>query len=126
MEQTPPAAGPEGDRARRKRAADARLKLAFLPRYDALIRSYERLPERADLSNGEIVSWQQRRRREYAEATGVEIEQRDALRARLADVAETGCMTVEDIVAQLQTDFRNGSGVDCSAGDSGTESVDWL
>ena len=98
----------EASLKRRRRQAEAKLKLAFLSRHDSLIRSYHRLAERTDLTAEEIERWRQRRRAEYLRCAGVEIEQRDALFARLREVAATGERSVQQVLAELR-DQRNGS-----------------
>lgn len=90
---------------RRKRQAEARLKLAFLKRHDRIVESYERLTTRADLSEAQIDAWRERRRAEYRRATGVEIEQRDALNTRLRHIAETGDQSVDDAIDELRLSY---------------------
>jgi hypothetical protein len=117
-----------GDLERRHRQDDARLKLAFMRRYDPVIESYNRLPSRSDLSAGEIERWRQRRREEYRHATGVEIEERHALREKLAEVVETGSMTVEQAIEEIRRSYVNGLSATGSRDGAavGSASEDWL
>ena len=109
MRNPPETIGPPDDEERLRRRFAAQLKLSFLPRFDRLIESYHELPERTDLSQRMIAYWRDRRRQEYRHVTGVEIEQRDLLREKLADVAETGDRTIEEIIAEVRGAYRNGS-----------------
>jgi len=93
---------------RRKRQADARLKLALLSRHDRIVASFDRMESRQDLSPAQIEDWRETRRDEYRRATGVEIEQRDALKAALRQSAETGSQSVEEIVASLRRTYAKG------------------
>ena len=93
---------------RRRRQADARLKLALLSRHDRIVASYNGLDERQDLSPAQIEAWRETRRDEYRRATGVEIEQRDALESGLRQSAETGNRSVEEIIASLRRNYANG------------------
>jgi len=92
---------------RRKRMAEAKLRLAFLKRYDRVIESYRQLAGRQDLPSVEIAAWRERRRREYRQATGVEIEQRDALEAGLQEIARSGAKAVSAVVEELRWDYAN-------------------
>jgi hypothetical protein len=92
-----------------KRQLLARLKLCFLKRYDRLIASYHELSTRQDLSRAEIEAWRAKRRREFRQVAGVEIEQRDALAAGLKQIAETGNGSVECLLAALAADYTKGS-----------------
>ena len=93
---------------RRRRQADARLKLALLSRHDRIVASYNGLDERLDLSPAQIEVWRETRRDEYRRATGVEIEQRDALESGLRQSAETGSRSVEEIISSLRRNYANG------------------
>ena len=103
-----PCNGTDASFEQRKRRADARLKLAFLKRYDPIVASYHGLATRDDLSAAQIENWRERRRSEYQRATGVAIEQRDSLSAGLARIAETGEGSVAELIAALQQDYAKG------------------
>ena len=93
---------------RRKRQADARLTLALLKRHDRIVESYNQLNGRHDLSPAEIDAWRERRRSEYRRATGVEIEQRGALRSMLQQSLETGNRSVAEVIEGLRQDYAKG------------------
>jgi hypothetical protein len=93
---------------RRKCQANARLTLALLSRHDRIVASFDRLETRQDLSPAQIDAWREARRDEYRRATGVEIEQRDALKAALRQSAETGSQSVEEIVGSLRRSYAKG------------------
>lgn len=82
--------------------------MAFLKRFDELVESYERLPSRTDLTRGEIEYWRNRRRAEYVQCTGVEIEQRDLLKQELRRVMETGEQTVEQVISEIRSAYAKG------------------
>lgn len=105
---TSPASQPPDALERQCRRAEAQFKLTFLKRFDELVESYERLPSRTDLSRGEIEYWRGRRRAEYLQCVGVEIEQRDLLRQKLRQVIETGEQTVEDMIDEIRGSYRKG------------------
>jgi len=105
---TIPCTGADEPFQRRKRQADARLKLAFLKRHDRIVESYRRLATRDDLSEAQIESWRQRRRSEYQRATGVAIELGDSLSAGLEHIAETGDGSVGELIVALQQDYAKG------------------
>jgi hypothetical protein len=93
---------------RRKRRADTRLKLALLKHYDQIVESYNQLSAREDLSPAEIDSWRERRRSEYRRATGVEIEQRDALKLSLQRSVEIGDRSVDEVIDELRQGYSKG------------------
>jgi hypothetical protein len=93
---------------RRRRKAEAKLNLAFLSRYDSVVDGYERLGGRTDLSAAEVDRWRDRRRRDYRAATGVEIEQRECLKARLQEIVRTGERSVSEVIEELRLDYVNG------------------
>jgi hypothetical protein len=100
---------------REKRRAQAKLELAFLRQNDRIAESYENLATRTDLSAAQIQGWREIRRIEYRRATGVEIEQRSALKAGLRHLAETGEITVEELIKRLRQDYANGLSSDDAA-----------
>ena len=106
---------------RRKRQAEAGLKLAFLNRHDPLVEDYERLGTRQDLTRAEIDAWLETRRQAYRRATGVEIEQRDILAAGLRQIAETGDHSVDELIADLRRNYVNG----CSSLGGCSEESGW-
>jgi len=64
---------------------------------------------RRDLAPAVVRAWREVRRIEYRRATGVEIEQRDALRCRLQQSAQIGDRSVDEVIDELRRDYANGS-----------------
>lgn len=90
---------------RRKRQAQARLRLAFLKRHDRIVEAHDLLVSRGDLSGVEIAARREMRRQEYRRATGVEIEQCDELKSALQGVIATGERSMEEAVEELRTRY---------------------
>jgi hypothetical protein len=117
----------DDDLERRRRQAEAQFTLAWMKRYDFLIASYEALPQRQDLTPERIEFWRQTRRAEYRDAVGVEMEQREALRARLAEVVHSGDLTVEQVIETVRHSYRNGWGSGGGGlGFVGASAEDWV
>lgn len=103
--------------ATRQRMNDARLKMTFVKRYDELIAADAELDRATDLSADDLVAWRKRFGWQYQQYVGVPMELRDVLMERLGAVVETGAETVEDVIADLNANYRYGSSsLICSPG----------
>lgn len=90
-----------------ERRFQAQLELSFVKRRDEVLERHARLAERPDLTPEKIRFWQQVARTQYAELTGIEMEQRDEYLARLEEAAEYGHVTVAEVRDAVRTNHEN-------------------
>ncbi len=90
-----------------ERRFQAQLELWYVKRRDEVVERHERLAERTDLTSERIRFWQQVARTQYAQLTGIEMEQRDEYLAQLEEAAEYGHVTVAEIRDAMRSDHRN-------------------
>ncbi len=96
---------------KRERQHDAKIKLASMKRLGSpIVRSWEELPARVDLSEWQIGYWRKRREKEYLESVGVPIEKRDEFQELLEEIAESGQMAVQQARDQVRFGLRKGLG----------------
>ena len=94
--------------AQRRRRIDAQWELVQVTRRDEIIERHQQLELRTDLSDSERRRWQQIAEIQYLTYAGVEMAQRDELHARLAQAAETGDVTVEEIIHSIRSAHISG------------------
>ncbi len=90
-----------------ERRFQAQLELWYVKRRDEVVERHERLAERTDLTSERIRFWQQVARTQYAELTGIKMEQRDEYLAQLEEAAEYGHATVAEIRDAVRSNQRN-------------------
>ncbi len=99
----------DDESARQRRRLNAQLQLALIRKYDSLIERNQQLAERSDLPAYLITFWQKVARIQFEKATGVEMSQKDELRAKLLDAASSGNATVDEIIKAVRAAHTNGS-----------------
>ena len=90
---------------RQARRVDAQFKLLDLDNFEALV----------------SVGWLDL----YQDLAGVAYDQRDQLKVLLEEVATTGDRTIQELIAQVQSHYRNGSSSSVGSSDP-SSSEDWL